>query len=150
VPKESFSRQLEVAASPATCWDVLTNVEQVAGWVGIVEDVREVDRLASYTAVLADRLGPFSLRADLDIEVTDLAEGEAIAFRAAGEDRQVSSQLAVEASMRLAPSESGTLLNVEGFYEVTGRVASMGASWITVKAAMILEEFFAGARRELA
>ena len=89
------------------------------------------------------------MRADLDIEVISLVEGEMISFRAAGEDRQVSSKLAVEATMRLTQSDPGTLVSVDGYYQVTGRVASLGSSWITLKANMILEEFFEAARREL-
>lgn len=149
VPRESFSREIRVGAAPPTCWATLTDVQQVADWVAVVDDVREIDRLSNYSAVLADRVGPFSLRADLSIDVTDLVEGEMIAFRAFGEDRQVSSKLAVEATMTLVQSDSGTLVSVDGFYEVTGRVASLGSSWITLKANMILEEFFRAAEREL-
>jgi carbon monoxide dehydrogenase subunit G len=149
MPRESFSRELQVAAARSACWEALTDVERVADWVAVVDDVREIGRLSSYSALLADRVGPFSMRADLDIEVISLVEGEMISFRAAGEDRQVSSKLAVEATMRLAQSDSGTLVSVDGYYQVTGRVASLGSSWITLKATMILEEFFQAVGREL-
>ena len=127
----------------------MTDVERVSAWVAVVDNVLEIGRLSNYTALLADRVGPFSMRADLTIDVTDLVEGEMISFRATGEDRQVSSKLAVEATMKLAQSDSGTLVSVDGYYQVTGRIASIGSSWITLKANMILEEFFEAAKREL-
>jgi uncharacterized protein len=93
--------------------------------------------------VLVDRLGPFKLRANLDIVVTDVVAGEFVTFKASGEDRQVGSRLTVEATMTIEPREdAGTNVAVLGFYEVTGRVASMGSGSINKKADKILNDFF--------
>lgn len=149
MPWADFSRSLDVPAPPERCWPVLIDVDRVAGWVSIVGDVKELEPLSSYEAVLEDRLGPFTLRADLAVQVVELEEGSKVRFRAQGEDRQVGTHLTVEAELRLEPRESGTTLAVSGRYGVIGTVATMGAGTIRKKADAILEEFFSAAEREL-
>lgn len=148
--RESFERTLDVAASPEHTWTTITDVDRVASWVSVVGSVETLEDLARYTAVLADRLGPFALKADLDVAVTDLDMGRSISFRAEGEDRQVASRIQVEATMDLTPSDrGGTAVSVAGHYEIGGRVAALGASTVRSKAAKILDEFFGAAEREL-
>ena len=146
MPRSEFRRELTVLASPEESWKSLTDVPLLVSWVGIVEDATELEPLGRYTAVLMDRLGPFKLRADLDIVVTDVAPGRSISFRAEGEDRQVGSRLVIQATMDIEPREpEGSTARFQGFYEVTGRVASMGSGTINKKADKIMGEFFAAA-----
>lgn len=150
MPHSEFRRELTVLASPEQSWKSLTDVPLLVGWVGIVEDASEIETLGRYSAVLMDRLGPFKLRADLDIVVTDVVPGRSMTFRASGEDRQVGSRLVVEATMGIEPSESGgSVARFSGSYEVTGRVASMGSGTINKKAEKIMTDFFASAESAL-
>src|SRR6185369_14340318 len=128
----NFSRELTVTASPEQTWTVLTDVDRLAGWVGIVQDVVELSRLGKYSAVLMDRVGPFKLRADLQINVNVVRDGEEV--EATGRDRAVDSRIAVRAQLRLSAAEhGGSTIATEGRYEVTGRVASMGSGVIQKK-----------------
>ena len=95
-------------------------------------------------------MGPFKLRADLEVLVKQLDEGSSITVSADGEDRQVGSRIQVDATLALEPVDSGTNISIDGRYEVTGRVATMGASTIRAKAKKILGEFTAAAQRDLA
>jgi carbon monoxide dehydrogenase subunit G len=150
VPRSEFRRELTLLASPEQSWKTLTDVPLLVSWVSIVEGATEIEPLGRYTAVLMDRLGPFKLRADLDIVVTDLVPGRTIAFRASGEDRQVGSRLVIEATMEIESGESDvSLARFTGVYEVTGRVASMGSGTINKKAEKIMAEFFAAAESAL-
>ena len=150
MPRSEFRRELTVVASPEQSWKTLTDVPLLVSWVSIVEGATEIEPLGKYTAVLMDRLGPFKLRADLDIVVTALDEGRSISFRASGEDRQVGSRLVIEATMDIEPAATeGSVARFAGFYEVTGRVASMGSGTINKKADKIMGEFFAAAEKAL-
>jgi carbon monoxide dehydrogenase subunit G len=150
MPRSEFGRQLQVAAPPDRCWAVLTDVPQLVEWVSIVEGATEIDPLARYRAVLADRLGPFKLRADIDITLHDVVAGRHVTVRAEGEDRHVGSRLAVDATLGLEPGDwGGTTVRVAGVYEVTGRVAAMGSGTINKKAERIVDEFFTRAAEEL-
>ncbi len=149
MPVAQFTRTISVGSDAAKCWERLTDVGRVAQWVSVVGAVRELEPLRAYTAVLEDRMGPFRLRADLVVDVTELVEGRTVRLRAAGEDRQVASRVAVDATLRLDRSDNGTTVTVDGSYEVTGRIATLGASMIRNKADKVLAEFFAAAEREL-
>jgi carbon monoxide dehydrogenase subunit G len=149
MPSAEFERSLDVGRSPAECWGVLTDVHKVANWVSVVGEVDEIDHLQSYRAVLEDQFGPFKLRADLDITVTDLDEGKSIAFRAKGEDRAVSTSIVVDGTLALQSAESGTTIHVKGRWNVIGTVATMGSGTIHKKADTIMEEFFTAAEAEL-
>ena len=149
MPSAQFDRSLEVESSPGECWDVITDVNRVAEWVSVVGTVEEVEPLSRYTAVLEDSFGPFKLRADLDVEVTEFVENESIRFVCSGQDRQVGTTIGVDARMALQPSGSGTLIRVDGSYHVLGSVATMGGSTIRKKADTIIEEFFAAAEDAL-
>lgn len=149
MPRSEFRRELTVTSGPEATWKALTDVPRLAGWVSIVEGAAEVEPLARYTAVLMDRLGPFKLRADLDIVMSDVDPGRSLRVHASGEDRQVGSRLSVEVSLRLDEADAGTLIAVDGVYEVTGRVAAMGPGTINKKAEKVLQEFFASAAADL-
>lgn len=150
VALEKFQRTVAVEVDTARAWQVLTSVEQVTTWVGIVHTVVEIEPLKSYTAVLEDRLGPFNLRADLAISVDVVEEGAAIHMEASGRDRAINSKIDIEGDLRLSSEPSGrTQLTVSGRYQITGRVAAMGAGIIRKKGDMAVEEFFSNAVRVL-
>lgn len=150
MPTSAFSRDLTVALDPTECWQVLTDVPRLVTWVSIVDDAKELVPLERYTAVLMDRLGPFKLRADIDIDVSEVEAGRRLRVRAGGEDRQVSSRIGVDATMHIEPlEEGGARVAIAGTYEVVGRVATLGAGTIRKKADTILNEFFGHAAEEL-
>lgn len=147
--RESFERELAVESSPGDTWTVVTDVPRLVSWISVLEDAEVIDPLARYRACLSDRIGMFSLRADLDIEVTEHVEPTHLRARAEGEDRQMGSRIAVEVDMELQPAGEGTRLLVQGTYEVSGRVATMGSSTIRRKADKIMDEFFSQLAEEV-
>lgn len=149
VVSASFDRAFESTRPPSECWAVLTDVDRIAGWVDIVRDVVTHDHLSAYSATLEDRVGPFRLRADLEVAVVDAEENARIAFEASGQDRQVGSRLSVSASMTLTPRPEGTAVSFSGTYAVEGRVATVGAPMIRRKADSILGKFLDRAEQEL-
>lgn len=150
MPASNFSRDIAVPSPPEVCWTVLTDVRRLVSWVSVLQDAEEIAPLEQYSAVLMDRLGPFKLKANLDIQVSEVDIPRHVRVRASGEDRQVASRIAVDAAVRLEPEpKGGTKIAVQGTYEVIGRVATMGASTIRKKADKILEEFFTSVEFEL-
>lgn len=147
---ENFNETFSAGRSLPECWDVLTDVHRIGGWVSVVGDITEREHLASYSAVLEDRLGPFRLKADLEVVVTGLENNERISIRADGEDRQIGSRITVDATLSLEAADPGCLVEIDGKYEVTGRVATMGSSTIRQKAQKMLDEFMQAAREDLA
>ncbi len=147
---QEFARALEVPLPPSEVWRTLTDVLQVASWVPVVGSIVERAPLERYEAVLQDHLGPFRLRADLEITVESLVEGRSLRARGVGQDRQVGSGIDVEVTLTILPHEQGCLVEVQGHYQVTGRVATLGAAAIRKKGERILEAFFDRAAQALA
>ncbi|MDE0232421.1 MAG: SRPBCC domain-containing protein [bacterium] len=146
MPTDEFRRDLTVDLPRRELWEVLMDVERVAGWVGLVGEVRELSPMSRYRAELTDRVGPFRLRADLDVRITEIREGSKVALEAEGEDRQVRSRIKLALTLWvLDGDQASTDLRLEGRYEVTGRVATLGASMIRHKAEKILDHFCASA-----
>lgn len=150
MPTATFSRSLTVGTPPEVAWNTLVDVRTLVSRVSILDEAVEHEPLARYSAVLADRLGPFKLRADLAITVDEVDAPRLIAVRAAGEDRQAASRIGVRATVRLEPVADGTRIDITGNYEVAGRVATLGAGTIQKKAERVLDEFVASAARDLA
>lgn len=149
MPAASFSRELELACPAGSCWATLTDVPTLVSWISVLDEGHEIEPLQRYTAVLMDKVGPFRLKANLDITLTDVQPGSRVRLRAAGEDRQVGSRISVDAQLRLAARDDGTALSVDGSYEVAGRVATLGAGTIRKKADKLLDEFFGNLQRAL-
>ena len=144
---QDFARTIRLDARPDAVREAVLDVRRVASWLSIVRDVRDVDPPRRYAALLEDRLGPFAMRADLDVNV-DAKDGR-LRVTASGEDRQVASRIAATIDLAIVSEGSGTALGVTGRYEVTGRVATLGAAAIRKKGDKILAEFFANAAKEL-
>ena len=145
---QDFTKTIRLDASPDAVWAAVRDVHRVASWLSIVREVRDVDPPRRYAALLEDRLGPFAMRADLDVTV-ETSEPRRLKVSTAGEDRQVASRIAATIDLAIEPDGAGTSLNVTGKYEVTGRVATLGASAIRKKGDRILDEFFDNAAKEL-
>lgn len=146
--QQDFAKTIRLEADPDAVWKAVNDVRRVASWLSIVREVRDIDPPRRYAAVLEDRIGPFAMRADLDLGV-EANEGRRMRVTAAGEDRQVASRIAATIELAVAPDGGGASLEAKGRYEVTGRVATLGAGAIRKKGDRILEEFFASASKEL-
>lgn len=145
---QEFARTIRLDASPDLVWNAILDFHRVASWLSIVREVRDIEPPRRYAALLEDRLGPFAMRADLDLTV-EIGDGRRLKVSAHGEDRQVASRIAATIELVVNASDAGTSLEVKGRYEVTGKVATLGAGAIRKKGDRILDEFFDRARKEL-
>jgi carbon monoxide dehydrogenase subunit G len=146
---QDVARTVHVAARAETAWSTLLDFSRVASWLRVVRDLREVERMRRYTCVLEDRVGPFSLRADLAIDVAADERERRLKVSGSGEDRQVASRISAALDLAVVPQDSGSDIVVNGRYEITGRIATLGAGAIRKKGDKVLQDFFSNATREL-
>lgn len=137
-----FDDSVSVTGSPQDVWGLITDVPRMVGWISVVHDAKEIEPLDSYQAVIQDKVGMFRLRADLDIRLTDVAEGRRVVAHAEGQDRQVGSRITIDATVELEPEPDATLVHVAGKYAITGNAATLGSSTIRRKGDKVLKEFF--------
>ena len=146
--KEAVDREFVVEAARDEVWPRLLDVRAVASWLPIMHSVTEVSSGpsgidgSSFQAAFEDKVGPFSLRADLRIDVAGVREREQVSIRARGEDRQIRSRILIDAACSLADeAPDRTRVRLSGTYEITGRVATLGAGVIRSKAAKLIDTF---------
>lgn len=147
--RQEFQETVRLASGRDAVWQTVSDIPSVLSWISIVGTAQQIEPGQRYRAVLQDRLGPFKLRADLDIVVQERQEGRLVRARGDGEDRQIGSRLIIEVVLALSEDGDGTVVDVHGSYEVTGRPAALGAGSIRKKASRILAEFFGSAERAL-
>lgn len=138
---QDFARTIVLPASSEDVWAALNDVRRVASWLSIVRDVKDVDPPRRYSAVLEDRLGPFAMRADLEVHVDADPVARRMRVAASGEDRQVASRIAATVDLAVESGDAGTAVSVSGRYEITGRIATLGSGPIRKKGDKVLEEF---------
>jgi carbon monoxide dehydrogenase subunit G len=148
--RQEFQETVRFSERREPVWATVSDIPTVLSWISIVGEAQTVEPGARYRALLQDRMGPFKLRADLDIEIGERVERELIRAHGDGEDRQIGSRLIVDVALALSDDGDGTAVDVSGAYEVTGRPATLGASSIRKKASKVLAEFFGSAERALA
>src|SRR5258708_12165755 len=103
-----FNKPIALSATPAAVWDALLDVRRVASWLSIVGDVRDVEPPRRFAALLEDRLGPFAMRADLDVTV-ESSPDHRMRVAAPGEDRQVASRISATVDPPLHPPDARPL-----------------------------------------
>src|SRR5690349_17862104 len=146
---QDVSRTVRVTASPETAWSTILDFPKVASWLSVVRDLKEVERMKKYTTVLEDRVGPFAMRADLAIDVAADEARRTLKISGSGEDRQIASRISAALDLAVVPQDGATDVVVTGRYEITGRIATLGAGAIRKKGDKVLEDFFANLTREL-
>ena len=151
-----MDREFVVEAARDEVWPRLLDVQAVASWLPIMHSVTEVSTGpsgidgSSFQAAFEDKVGPFSLRADLHIEVAGVRDGEEVSIRARGEDRQIRSRIMIDAACLLADDgPDRTRVHLNGTYEITGRVATLGAGIIRSKASKLIDTFCTNATHGL-
>jgi carbon monoxide dehydrogenase subunit G len=146
---QEVARTVRVAAPADRAWSVLLDFPRVASWLRVVRDLRELEPMRKYTTVLEDRVGPFAMRADLAIDVTADTAAKTLRVSGAGEDRQIASRISAALDLAVSPQGDASDVVVTGRYEITGRIATLGAGAIRKKGDKVLEDFFGNLVREL-
>jgi carbon monoxide dehydrogenase subunit G len=146
---QDVTRTVRLAAPAGAVWTMLLDFQRVASWLSVVRDLREVEAQKRYTTMLEDRVGPFAMRADLAIDVSVNEAERRLHVAGSGEDRQIASRISAALDLAVVSSSTGSDVVVTGRYEITGRIATLGAGAIRKKGDKVLEDFFANLTREL-
>lgn len=141
-----FVMSMDLPAAPQEMWSVLTDVKRISECIPGCENVEEIDRLATYKAIVRQKIGPFKLEVPADIVVDNVVEPSHVGMHAAGRDRITGTRLSVVLDVTLSPLGEGSRLNVEARLEVQGRLATLGLSVIKRRAEQNFQEFEARLR----
>ncbi|WBY00545.1 SRPBCC domain-containing protein [Ramlibacter tataouinensis] len=141
-----FRVEAAIPRPAADVWAVLVDIPTIASCIPGCEDVQERTRLADYSAVLKQKLGPFKVALPANIGVHEVSEPSWIKAVASGTEKFTGTRIDVTLKMDLRDTEPGqSLMVAECDMQVAGKLASLGYSVIKKKA----EENFAEFRSRL-
>jgi carbon monoxide dehydrogenase subunit G len=146
----NFSIDVVLPADAPKIWLVFFDVGRIAALIPGCENVVETAPLASYTAIMKQKIGPFRIDVPTQISVEDREEPKRVRVRAAGRDKITGTTLDVLLSVVLdALPEGGTRLGVEASMQVAGRLATLGYPVVKKKSEELFAEFEKRLRAEL-
>jgi carbon monoxide dehydrogenase subunit G len=137
-----FDTQVTVQVPRQTLWDFLWEVPRLTTCVPGCEAVQEIEPYTRYQAVVCDKVGPFTLRVPLAVEVLEATAPVRLRARAQGRDMAVQSQVKVELTLMLVETSAlTTALQVGADVTVLGKLGTLGHSVIVRRGEAIVAQF---------
>lgn len=146
----NFRIDVDLPAAAETIWLVFFDVRRVALLIPGCENVVETSPLASYSAIMKQKIGPFRIDVPTQIVVEEREEPRRVKVHAVGRDRITGTTLDVMLAVALeALPGAGTRLGVDATMQVAGRLASLGYPVVKKKSEELFAEFEKRLRAEL-
>ena len=146
------SKVSQIEVPQATAWALLRDVPRLSACIPKVSDVKALDGDQRYSAVVSDKIGPFSLSVPVTIQVQAVEEPRRITAALTGDDRKGQARVrgTLEATAESHESSTSTELRLNMNMEILGRLATLGAVPIRRRADEVFNEFVQRIRAELA
>ena len=136
-----MKQELALAAPPDRVWNLLWDIETVAGCIPGCEGVQTIEPGARYTARLVQRVGPFSINFPLDLAISDVREPSGFRVHATGKDARLGSSVTSDIRLEVQPTDGGSNLVIDSQTNVSGKLAALGQGMIRRKSEEVLRAF---------
>jgi carbon monoxide dehydrogenase subunit G len=144
--------QLEAAADEV--WRLLRDTSRLAGLLPGVENVTALTNAGheAYAARVAEKVGPFKVTMNLEIQVTEMVEGQSLKASVKGGDSLGMNRVTGTIQVVLKPADADgpddgaqnqaqTMMHFEAAIEVLGKLATLGAPVVRRKTSDMFSEF---------
>jgi carbon monoxide dehydrogenase subunit G len=138
----TFTQSCLIAASREAVWEFLMSMENVAGCLPGVEDVKQVDE-TTYDGIMRFKVGPITLalQGTIYVEARDRGQWHG-AMRAEAKDRKLGGGVRARMGMDLVEKGAAeTELQVTLEAHVLGKIGEFGQPVMRKKADAMLQEF---------
>ena len=130
-----------VHADSATVWALFWDLPRIAGLLPGCEGVDVIDD-THYRAHVAQKVGPFKVAMDIDLEVLESEAEKRVVLSGGGHDRLGNRLSLHRLALELAPAAAGaTEVSYSIDFTLYGRMASLGGSVVKRKAEDMRVEF---------
>ncbi len=137
-----IEKALVVPGRPEEVWEVLWDVSLGAGCIRGASDVVTIEDRRAYSAVMTQKIGPFTVRFPLSIQVLEAVPPTLLTIVASGRDTRIASGMKTTMRLRLEPAgDNETALAIDTDVTLQGKLASLGQGLINGKADEELEHF---------
>jgi len=137
--KFEFSGAPIIRAPRQVVWNRLTDPDFVAASAPGVESVEARDP-THYSVVSGVGLGVMKIRFNVDVELFDIVEREALSMRSRGNG--AGSVVEVVSAVRLVDADGGTRLDWRATSDVSGALAGLAGRMVEGVARMLTEQFW--------
>ena len=144
-----FNREIPLTVEPGRVWDLLWDVGRVARCLPGAKAIREVIPHQRYEALVDERVGPFTMRFPLEIEVLEADPPRRLKAQAAGRDPKLGTALRVTFELAVDRAGKGSRLVINADITILGTFAALGQGMIQQKAEGTMTRFADALRREL-
>lgn len=145
-----FHKEFTVPVPASRVWEFLWDVQRVAACIPGCREARVIEPHKRYEAIIAERIGPFKVTFPLQIEVLEADPPRRLRAAGTGTDNALGTNLKMVMDLQLAePGPSGTTLALHMDITVLGKLAALGHSMITRKAAEVTTRFAESLRQAL-
>ena len=134
---------LLLPAGPQEIWRLLRDTQRLAGLLPGVESVTPVANASgeAYAAKVAERVGPFKITMNLEIQMTEMVEDKLLKASVRGGDSVGLNRVTGTIQAALVPAEGGTQMRFEAAVEVLGKMAALGAPVVRRRTTDLFAEF---------
>src|SRR5215831_7012975 len=137
-----FATQVVVHVPRQSVWDFLWDVPRLTACVPGCEAVQVIAPNTRYQAVVRDKVGPFTLRVPLAVEVLEATAPAQLRARAQGRDAAVQTQVKVELTLVLVETSAQmTTLQMSADVTVLGKLGTLGHGVIVRRGEAIVTQF---------
>ncbi len=137
----AITKSVALPATVEAVWAVVRDPVRVAGCLPNISEFRAADAPGRYTTLLVERLGPFSVRVALTVEVTEDAAARRMVATIAGADSGGAARVRGDVRATVTPDGEGSTLEVTSDVEVLGRMAALGAVPMRRRADQVFDQF---------
>ena len=138
-----LAEELRLDAAPRDVWKILRDTPRLTG---LLPGVESVDALAgasceAYKAKVTDRVGPFKIAMDLEVNISVATEPSLLTALIKGIDSSGVNRVSGALQIALSDTWPGTELHFEASIEILGRLATLGAIPIRRRTTQMFAEF---------
>ena len=138
-----LSEEICLDAAPEEVWKILRDTPRLTGLMPGVESVAAIDHSTNeaYRAKVADKVGPFKIAMDLEVQISEVVEPSRLTASIKGLDAAGANRVSGTLEIALKQASAGTELRFEASIEILGKLATLGAIPIRRRTAQIFAEF---------
>jgi len=137
------TRELALAAAPATLWTLLWDVPRMVACVPGCVDAKEIEAHRRYAARMTQKVGPITLSAMLDVQVTEAEPERRLTLTARGRDPVIGAEITMRVGLEIDAHADASVLRIEAEGRVLGKLGALGHGTIQRKAEESVDEFAA-------
>ena len=149
----NFIQTLTLSATQEKTWSLLRDTQRLAHLIPSIENLVPDPRNGPqerYVAHVVERVGPFRLSLNLEVEIVETVEPSFLQAELNGTDSSGQDRVSGMLRAELKRNEpAGTQLSMDASIEVMGKLAALGAAPIRRRANELFAQFTARLQGEL-